>query len=1104
MSLKVYNASAGSGKTFSLAAQYIAQLLKSAEKDDFQHILAVTFTVKATGEMKDRILGTLSNIADINRKNLQLEDLLVKPYDETGKYILKIAKILKNKENTDNLKQATETWLKWSEIKDYSASAFEILKAILHHYDRFKVTTIDSFFQTVLRGVAHELGLPAGLRTEIGNDEVRRMAVQRLMDSISSDNEAQKLVKQFVNDRLDADQRWNVSSLLETFSEWLFKEEYMQYRDDIETRLESNPNLMADFRKDLSTIRKNAEEKMDSLAVEYQKQSASWDSENLFSCWDGRKLKTIKGFGPKLASKAAIDISKTKALIEFFDDCNSVLKKGTPTAAQETALQEVHRLFVSSWVTYQDSYKKYIDADSALSNLHQLGLLQKIGRLVTEINSEKEQFLLAHTGALLNDLMSHGGNSVFVFDKIGPRLNSIMIDEFQDTSRQQWDNFSPLIQELIDSGKDNLIVGDIKQSLYRWRNGDWRVLNELNNDKSGMVLKEPLKENYRSQDTIIHFNNRLFPSFARLLDGPEVVHPSISSIYAEVEQLSPEKDEEEDEGLVRLRFYSNKEARDDDQYTDLQNQILELNSKGIPFGKMAILVRYKKNTPSIIKAFAERSETAHIKLVSGDAFMLQSSWAVQVIINILRCLYAGSVTPEGEEQYRNILSETFLDCLSSTVTFDWKEFQKCFDMPLLEVNERLVAQLDLTDHSDQVPFVTSYIDQVSQYVQNNPADLGAFLDYWDDVLYQKTISAVGDDALQIITIHSSKGLAFDHVFVPNCDFATHKFHRNDVHWVSTDLLPEEFRKLPVLPINFYASTRLKHSSFANEILLEERQQHLDNINLIYVAFTRAKKSLYVWGATTIRSSTSVAQLLLDAVNQMPEDSYVKVSDEHTTTFLFEAKNKKVSKKNNAVTTEKRGKSRLEPIFHPLECSLSKPQHQPQFRQSISSLQLIGDGDTVQLGAILVEGTQIHDILSLVHTADQLDEAILQYRSSMPLDDKTEDTLRALFAQGLKRPIVADWFSGKYKVFNEQTLITPVQSEGLETHTPRPDRVLVNEREVKVIDFKFSRFRNLNPDQHEKYLKQVQAYMHILAQIYPSHTLSGYIWYLKDNYVEEVD
>jgi len=1074
--LTVYSASAGSGKTFTLTAYYIAQLIKNPDPDGFKHLLAVTFTKKATGEMKDRILGTLYNLACIRRKGLEMKDL----DGELVAYLKVIGNLVKEKERPWDDSMPYE----WAEIVEVSEMAGERLGRILRSYDRFRVTTIDSFFQSVLKGVARELGLPANLRTEVSNEEVRRLAVERLMESLSSNRDLERQVWDYVNDRISNDQRWGVADSLQDFSGWLFKEDFGKYRNSLD-KVMTDTGIQKAMREKLQKEQETAVEAVAPKAqavLDYIEDNGLMGLDS-FKTKSGNRLNAVvKRYGTMCDLSKGLEPLKT--IDKYINGPETLLTKKDKDDNMAHAAK-LAGLMGEAEEVYSSAVVDYNSAQLSLSHLHQLGLINAISRFVTEINEEKGQFVLSDTGTLLSELMGNGGNSDFVFDKIGPSLDHIMIDEFQDTSRQQWTNFKPLFDELLANGKECLIVGDIKQSLYRWRNGDWRVLAGVEEDFPGRVEVVRLSENHRSEKSIIDFNNMLFDKLAALLDGQNGEGKDIiRNVYGDVRQHLPShKEGKEDNGLVRIKMGEKMEPAD--VYADMRNQMKMLHDQGASYGDMAILVRFNTPTNAIIESFAEDPDFEDVNFVSGDTFQLQSSWAVRLLVAAL------GVIANAKDDVNHAFCQL---AEKAGVEVDLERIAAWADLPLLELNERLMLEMHLGDNKDQVAYLSAYMDQVMNYVQNNAADIASFLEYWDEQMYKSSITTTDADAIRIVTFHASKGLAFDHVFIPHCDFGASKFYQDDIHWVPTEGKGDPYEDLPVLPINFYEKKVLA-SLFAPEREVEVGMQLMDAINLVYVAFTRPKKSLYVWGRLSkdVKESSTVASFIkmsLEGVDEVQDGLWV-IGKENR---CFGAKDKE------------RAKSRIEPLFgNSIECRMAQGGYVPLYRQSTDALKLIGDTSD-ELGDLIAEGSQMHDVLALVDTADDLERAIARRKAVSALTEKAEKDLRAYFGMGMARhEQLRDWFSGRYRVLNEQTIVMPSTIEGLETNMPRPDRVMLAEEGIVVLDYKFTRHKSIlhREEQHQKYQNQVRAYMQVLGRLFAGRQIEGCIWYLKDNYLETI-
>lgn len=1096
-SLTVYSASAGSGKTFTLAAYYIAQVLRNDVPDDeFKHILAVTFTVKATGEMKDRILGTLYNIACICNEGMPSMESI--PGD-TLSYLNKIAEIEQGRPYS------------WAQIVQRSLKADRVLKEILHNYDRFRVTTIDSFFQSVLKGLARELGLSAGFRTELNNADVRKLAVERIMDSLADKDKKQvrKQLESFIKDNLVQDQKWSVVRPLEEFSEWLFKEGFIRHQEDIRSMFADRESFKKALDKILEKKMSLAKE-LEQIYKDFVTGSESWpvnDKAFVVKPAKDSSLKKMQQWLLPLKKLGEPKVEERYAGYLVPDDGSGLLRDANDSANLPVAKKALD-LYRDTVSKYMETKLEYNTAALAMENLHQLGMLNEIDKEVNQINAENDQFIIANTGALLSQLMNSDGNNVFIYDKIGPYLHHVMIDEFQDTSSLQWRNFLPLIQEMVSSSQDCLVVGDIKQSLYRWRNGDWKVLYNIDNEadfQKGTVEKKPLEENYRSDKVIIDFNNRVFgvPEMVEDADGNQ--HPKYSTlpiemdcllgqepgrgiasgIYQGAEQKQPaHKKDKPANGYVRATFYTSNVKRKGHMLGDLTNQVARLHEQGVPYGSMAIILRKKKNTPLIIEAFKSNPATQSVKLVSSDAYQFHSSWAILAVIATLRLLL-----DTENKLYRTYLLPLFNDDEDAMNAFI-QEMGLHKNLPLVQLNEKIVEALKLGQYKDQSEFVMAYFDAVAEFVKNNPADIHSLLNYWEDSLHTKAITSTDKNALQIVTIHASKGLAFDHVFMPYCDFDVFSFSHSDVHWLPTRDKGNPYEEIPVIPVDFKSHEMVENSLFAPSIQEEKEQMAVDNMNLLYVGFTRAKSSLYIWGS---RQKGSIAEQLYKVVGNT--DAVVDRTDVYETyTFGNEEREFPSAK-------EEKG-TRMEPLFaHKTEVGIGEQTYEPEFRQSTESKRMVGDNP--EDGKSVITGIQIHNIFSYIDSSNDIDKAISQYESADVVEEETSQLARKLFSKGLQNPVIAEWFSEGWEVLNEQSILVPDEIQG---RTIRPDRIMVRGQEVVVVDFKFAfeKYVRHNEKQHLDYVEQVQGYMKALQMLMPQSTIKGYIWYLRDSKIESIE
>ena len=522
--LTVYKASAGSGKTFTLAVEYIKLLVLNPQS--YRTILAVTFTNKATEEMKMRILSQLYGIWK------QLPDSVGyarKITDETG--------------FSDEL---------------LSRRAGEALHLLLHNYNYFRVETIDSFFQSVLRNLARELDLTANLRIGLNDVQVEEQAVDQLIDSLTHTDVMLQWLLKYIMETISEDRSWNIIGQVKQFGRTIFRDYYKENSDEL-NHLLNDDHFLDGYMKQMQQIRTDAEERMKEVA------------ESFFDTLDGEGLQYeelnygksgVAGFFLKLRNGQMDESIVGKRVTDCMDEASKWYSKKNPRAEHIHMVAESSLIPILRYAVDERprQWKLYKSADLTLRHLNQLRLLGSIEQKVRTMNEEANRFLLSDTQQLLHALISHS-DSPFIFEKIGTQLEHIMIDEFQDTSTVQWQNFKVLLQECMSHQEsENLIVGDVKQSIYRWRSGDWRLLNAIDREfphSEEMMDIQPLEVNWRSSRHIIDFNNAFFIEAARQeYESQHEEYPEgaeqLLRAYADVAQKVPEK--RPAEGYVEIRL----------------------------------------------------------------------------------------------------------------------------------------------------------------------------------------------------------------------------------------------------------------------------------------------------------------------------------------------------------------------------------------------------------------------------------------------------------------------------------------------------------------------------------------------------------------------
>ena len=1082
--LTVYKASAGSGKTFTLASEYITLVVKNPQ--DYKKILAVTFTNKATQEMKTRILSQLYGIAHkLPDSQAYYEQVLQK----TGFPELTI------REN-----------------------AAEALSLLTHHYNEFRVQTIDAFFQSVLRNLARELNLTANLRIDLNDEQVEAQAVDELINSLEEGEEVLTWIHDYIDKNIEDDKGWNVIGQIKDFGKNIFKDFYKEHKAELDNRFREE-SFFDDFITDLRKIRKESPKKVKEQAGKLlQKISdASVDT--------GYFIKGLCGYITKQFENEPTDEGPSANVLKCLDSPDNWLLKKCPAGEKE----RISALISESWYDdlllleqyRKECWKEYQSSNLTLKHLSQLRLLHAISEAVDEINKDTNRFMLSNTQSLLSTLMKDT-DTPFVFEKMGAYLKHIMIDEFQDTSTIQWTNFRKLLDNcMAQIESHNLIVGDVKQSIYRWRQGDWKLLNNIEYDFSEEQIKiEPLETNYRSEENIIRFNNAFFTQAViqtvKELESDDIKGASqLIEAYKEIEQ-KPRKDDGKGSVHIKLFPYDKKAVSEyyENVLNELVSNIRELLNRGYKQKDIAILVRSKGVIQDIADKFQGEFGT-DVSIVSDEAFQLDASLAVNVIIAALRLLtHPDDKLTEGKlvKLYQQQVIQTDRDNNALFVDEDERELKSFlpsgyvdkFDfllrLSLVDLIDEIYSLFNLGSLEGQSAYVCTFYDTLNEYLRDHPADIDDFIEEWEDSLSSNTIQSDEVDGIRLITIHKSKGLEYDNVLIPFCDWGLEKTVGNTI-WCSGDNKEKPYGELPLIPIDF--SKKMIGTVFEDDYKEEHLQNTVDNMNLLYVAFTRAGKNLFITGkkaskttftklqnGNTATDRSQIIQLVIDDLaNELPGATIDDAGDKEAIGFDFgtlldceQRVDKEKSTENPFELTPKTHKLKIETFPHPVS-----------FRQSNKSHDFINgeDIDPSDANRYIKVGNILHQLFSTILTEDDIEPRLkeLEQEGVIYNDEVTSKELQNKIANALMNEKVKDWFSSRWKLFNECTILDYDKESG-DIHEHRPDRVMTDGKEIIVVDFKFGKPR-------KEYHEQVQRYMTLLMRM-GYEKVSGYIWYVVRN------
>ena len=1067
--LTVYKASAGSGKTFTLATEYIRLLVENPQS--YRSILAVTFTNKATEEMKMRILSQLYGIW--------------KQLPESNNYLKNIQE---------------KTGLAPNVISERAGLA---LNNLTHNYNYFRVETIDTFFQSVLRNMARELDLTTNLRIGLNDYQVEELAVDQLIEDLTTTDVMLQWILKYVMENISDDKSWNVIAQIKKFGQNIFKDYYKEVSITLEQKM-GEAGFFENYTTCLRDLRKAAEEYMKEIGESF---FDTLEGEGLSVDDLSSKQRGISSFFNKLC-KGIFDPSIiTTTVANHLENIEKWCPKTNPR--RDAVLQVVESSLIQilkcAVEAQEKQWKIFQSSNLTLRHLNQLRLLSSIEKKVRELNETENRFLLSDTQQLLHSLID-GSDSPFIFEKIGTQLQHVMIDEFQDTSTIQWQNFKVLLAETM-SHEDgsNLIVGDVKQSIYRWRSGDWRLLNGIENQFNSMLMEiKSLSTNYRSTRNVIDFNNTFFRHAAKVeyqaleeLECDE--REQLEKAYADVEQKVP--DDKKDEGRVTIELLPNNEYQESVLKHTVE-YVRELIDVGVSQKDIAILVRYNNHIPLIAQYFLEN--LPEVSIVSDEAFRLEASSAVCLMIQALHLL----LHPDDQLTKAAIVKTWLCTVQGKELTDDQfmiagnnldeylpeayiGHFDELLTLPLYELAEKIYSIFQLHLLEGQGAYLCAFYDHLANYVNENTTDIQSFLTEWDENLSKKTIQSDETNGIRLISIHKSKGLEFDHVIIPYCDWTLEKYSDNII-WCKPNEAP--FNDLPIAPIDY--SPKMMGSIYEKEYLHEHLQNTVDNLNLLYVAFTRAAKSLYVVGKRGAKNSRSaLIELCLPLVAESMPEAQLDGMEDNESAIVFEFGTYETSQPE--LPSQNNEKESSNPFLQKSEAisvSIRTYDSKVNFRQSNRSRDFIEGEDIDQQRRYIQAGSILHEIFSTIQTEKDIPEALqrLQFEGILYDEEMTAERITSMLRKRLSDPRVASWFSPRWTLFNECTILSV---EDGEVHEHRPDRVMTDGDEWIVVDFKFG-----HPD--PEYHTQVRRYMDLLSSM-GHQNIKGYLWYVYSNKIEEV-
>jgi ATP-dependent exoDNAse (exonuclease V) beta subunit len=1014
--ITVMKASAGSGKTYNLAREYIRLLLTKKDPQAYRHILAVTFTNKATDEMKRRILDELYLLATSPADSPY--------YDSFVPSLFPSAEALQKRASGQ-------------------------LGGILHDYSSFAVSTIDKFFQQTLRAFSREIGQFASYQVELDRAALVEESVDRILDGLTeNDRGLLDWLTENVKAGLENGSRFNLEPPLKEMAKNLkstdhadavrrygIDEDAAYAKDHLKEIQAGCAALAGAYVKD---VRDAAQAVLDVLAREGVDPA---DSNRGF-------LKALYGYrdlGPRDAVATPTDSFLDKAA----DSSKWFAKsKDKYRLALEGSLEGPLNAFCA---LFGNRYRQYRTACLIGNQAYTLGIAGELRKAFDAVQKEKNVLSIDDSNTILKGIID-GSDAPFVYEKLGVRFEDFLLDEFQDTSMIQWENFRPLLWNSVAGGFDNLVVGDVKQSIYRWRGSDWHLLDAgVRNDfHLPPTAEQVLGENHRTCRTIVEFNRDFFTFAAgqldNLLGGDE-----IRRIYHDVDQKVRFKDPAP--GSVDIRFVEDSTAQMDEIVASVQ----EVMAAGGKYGDIAILVRGNQEGSDI----ATRLVSQSIPVVSDDSLFVRSSVTVRRLVSQLSL-----VDSPDTEKYVSVAG--FLARSMDIGIPD--HYHSLTDLAESLLRDLRDAEPDTFEA--EVPYIQSFMDYLLDWTASRGNDLTAFLREWADA-EPKIASPATGSSVRVMTVHKSKGLEFPYVIFPFAEKVT--LYKGSSYWCRPDVdgTPLEAFADGVYHVELNGSS--ESTLFADDYRHERKLQYIDNINVFYVAFTRAKYGLKV-------IATVPSQRVLNAVKKsLPADwknlsqvlyGFVKTLDYHAGTMYDFGSLKREAG-----------------LAAPLETGYPSfaAGDRGRLKFSRDAADYFGpDGLVGPDASNRLRGLVLHDILASVTVPGDLPRAVDRAVASgdLPREDRAR-TLAFLEAE-IASVAARGWFAETgVRILNEVPLLG---SDGMEV---RPDRVVLRpDGSAQIIDYKFGQ-----PE--KKHLDQVRGYMDLYRSL--GHApVTGTLWYFRES------
>ncbi len=1027
-SFQVYNASAGSGKTFTLVKEYLKILLQSDNPYLFQKILAITFTNKAAGEMKERILKNLQEFSKPDAK-INSNDMFERIAEDTGLGRDIIQKRAKN-----------------------------IVQSILKNYTAFHIKTIDSFTNKLIKSFAFDLGLSLDFEVELDIDSILKETIDVIISKIGIDKELTNILVEFAKQKTLEDKSWDISRELFDISKLLLNENHANEIQKLENKsiadfkaLEKRlRQTQIEIEKQFVEIGKNGLEIIDNLSVDY-KDFYYKDLPNFFE-----KIIRIKNLKP---SDLKFEGRLNKAINE--EVLYGPKKSHEIKAIIDSVADELIQLYFKAENLYNQEYAIYQLNKLILRNLIPLAILNSISKALEEIKIDNNIRLNAEFNQIISKHLREEP-AAFIYEKLGEKFKHFFIDEMQDTSVLQWENLIPLIDNaLSEENSSLLLVGDAKQAIYRWRGGKAEQFIDLSTEGNTTANNpfrvpkklENLDTNYRSYSEIVHFNNHFFTHISKYFK---------KEAYQNLYQIgNRQKHHKKEGGYVQLNFVEkceNNEERDQVFPEKVYETILNLEGK-FDRNEICILVRKKTNGIAIANYLTEKG----VDIVSSETLLIKNNNKVDFIINLLSFLKE----KDNDDAKFNVLEFLYHhfqiqkeqhDFIQEIVKLDPVDFFKALEKhqifyspqnfnqsPFYEGIEEIIRSFNLANESDA--YLQFFLDFVFEFVQKKSQKNIDFLAYWEQKKEKLSIVASNNkNAVQIMTIHKSKGLEFPVVIFPY-DLDIYK-QLDPKAWFD-NLDKDSYDGFESILVS--ASSNIENTGDYGKQIYKEQQEELelDNFNLLYVTLTRAKEQLYIISENTEANDKLrlYSHFFIDFLKTC------SIWEEGKLVYEF-GKSYRLSKKEKEVINVETQQSFI---------STSWQDHQINIVANSSLLWDTERGEAIKFGNL------IHEMMSKIISEKDIENTTIQFVNKGFLEKSKKGEIKKIILNIINHEQLKAYFQEDSIVMTEREILTE------DKHILIPDRLIFDKNKVTIIDYKTGK-----PD--KKHQHQIESYASILQSM----------------------